>query len=356
MWTITNETPFAAERTWVRDKNGAEVWLVAVKGTFDIKPDGYLQVVKEQEEVNIAPKFRGDPESSSLLYDTDLPHKKKNTDILIEGHAFAPDGKPVKNVDVLLKVANIKKKLRVTGNRVWKRSLFGVTLSSPQPFVKMPLIYERSFGGTDKTAKNQKYHDWELRNPVGSGFATKSSHLIGQPAPNIEDPSSLVSNWKQKSHTNGFGPIAGHWSPRRELTGTYDEKWEKNRLPLLPEDFNESYYQCAPKDQQCSGYLRTGEFFELYNMTPNGVLKFSLPRVSLRFTTNFDDNSTEEHRAVLHTVIVKPDFPKAVMVWHTSLECHHKVLKLLSTTIRVKKRIRQSEEDKRVNAWETSIK
>jgi len=77
MWTLTNNTPFAAERTWVRDKNGAEVWLVAVKGTFSIEPDGSIQLAEEQEEVNIAPKFRGDPQSASLLYDTDLPHTKK---------------------------------------------------------------------------------------------------------------------------------------------------------------------------------------------------------------------------------------------------------------------------------------
>ena len=40
MWQIDNRTPFAAERGWVRDRDGAEVWLVAVKCTFDILPDG----------------------------------------------------------------------------------------------------------------------------------------------------------------------------------------------------------------------------------------------------------------------------------------------------------------------------
>ena len=31
MWQVDNRTPFAAERGWVRDRNGAEIWLVAVK-------------------------------------------------------------------------------------------------------------------------------------------------------------------------------------------------------------------------------------------------------------------------------------------------------------------------------------
>ncbi len=351
MWTLTNNTPFAAERTWVRDKNGAEVWLVAVKGTFSIEPDGSIQLAEEQEEVNIAPKFRGDPQSASLLYDTDLPHTKKNTDILIEGHAYAPHGQPMTKVDVTLKVANIKKTLRVIGARVWQKSLLGVSLSRPQPFVKMPLTYELAFGGTDQSSNNPKHHGWEPRNPIGCGFATKADHLIGKPAPNVEDPSSLISNWKQRPRPMSFGPIAGHWSPRVELAGTYDENWGKNRQPLLAEDFNENYYQCAQQDQQAKGYLKGEELFELYNMTPTGVLKFSLPRISIGFTTHFDDNTTEEHRAVLHTVIVKPDFPKVVMVWHTNLECHHKVLKLLNTTIRVKRRIVKTEKDRLSNAW-----
>lgn len=353
MWTITNHTPFAAERSWVRDKNGAEVWLVAIKGTFSIEPDGSTQLSEEQEEVNIAPKFRDAPEISSLLFDTDLPHTKRNTDILVEGHAYAPRGEPATEVDVVLKAANIEKKLRVTGDRLWQESFVGVTLSSPQPFAKMPLIYERAFGGTDQVSEDPKYHDWEPRNPIGCGFATKTEHLMEKPAPNIEYPSSLIRNWKKRPPPAGFGPIAGNWSPRVELAGTYDEKWQKNKQPLLPDDFNESYYQCAPKDQQGSGYFRGGELFELYNMTPDGVLKFRLPHVTFAISTRFDDGSTEEHRAVLHTVIVKPDFPKVVLVWHTSLECHHKVLKLLTTTIRTKKRVLLAEKERLSDAWST---
>ena len=40
MWQIDNRTPFAAERTWTRGRDGAEIWLVAVKCTFSVLPDG----------------------------------------------------------------------------------------------------------------------------------------------------------------------------------------------------------------------------------------------------------------------------------------------------------------------------
>lgn len=339
MWVVNNQTPFAAERCWVRDKRGAEVWLVAVKGTFNIMPDGTLMIAEEQLPVIMAPEFSGDPLSSSLKNDTDLPHLKLATDVLVEGHAYAPEGKPVKNVLVGLRVGKLKKILSVTGDRYWKPSATGAKPSTPKPFTKMPITYERAYGGMDKTSDSPEEHEWDVRNPAGCGFNIKPEHIYGRPVPNIEYPNNKISSAMRKGTPAGFGPVAGHWSPRRELAGTYDEQWEKNRQPLLPEDFNELYYQSAPEDQQVSGYLKGGETIDLANLTLDGRLSFKLPRFSFSFTTYFDDGSSESHRAVLHTVQIKSDLPQVVLIWHTHLECHQKVLKLNRTTVRLKNRI-----------------
>ncbi|MGI9289415.1 MAG: DUF2169 domain-containing protein, partial [Pseudomonadales bacterium] len=131
-----------------------------------------------------------------------------------------------------------------------------------------------------------------------------------------------------------------------ELAGTYDEKWQNNKQPLLPDDFDDSYHQCAPQDQQVPGFLKGGEVVELFNMTPNGYLEFQLPRISFALSTQFDDGTSAVHHAVLHTVTMKPDFPRVVLAWHLHHQCHHKVLKLISTTIRLKDRIMLSDRDK----------
>ncbi len=345
MWVLNNQTPFEAERTWVRDKCGAEVWLVAVKGTFDINPDGSLVLADKQEEVVIAPEFRGDPQSSSLLYDTDLPHKKHATDVLVFGHAYAPQKKPIKSIKVALKVASINKVLQVTGDRVWADTPGGVSMSFTKPFLKMPIDYERAYGGMDLTSNDPIQHDWDVRNPAGCGFAIKDKNLVGKSVPNIEYPNELIKNLLRRPLIAGFGPIAGHWSSRVRFAGTYDEKWEKTRQPLLPEDFDERYYQCAPQDQQVQGYLKGGELVQLINMTPSGHLQFRLPHFNFSFVTYYDDGSSDHHRADLHTVIIRPDVLRVVMVWHTHLECHHKVIKLSNTTISLKERILLSERD-----------
>jgi hypothetical protein len=69
MWLLQNDTPFAAASTWVRDENGAEEWIVAVKASFVIEQDGKQVLAAEQSEVSYVPKFRGSPETSSLLYE-----------------------------------------------------------------------------------------------------------------------------------------------------------------------------------------------------------------------------------------------------------------------------------------------
>ena len=341
MWLLDNRTPFAAERTWVRDEKGAEVWIVAVKASFVIGKDGRQSLDAEQSEVSLVPKFRGSPEASSLLCESDLVHKKARTDVIVQGHAVSPDANPAASVDVRLKVATIDKTLRVYGDRIIKRGFLGLRLSGPEPFTRMPITYERAFGGTDQKDENPKRHRWEPRNPVGVGFGTQRGHVVGMLAPNIEDPRRPYHSWR-RGKPAGFGPTARHWLPRVNLAGTYDKHWEETRKPLLPSDFDEHFYQCAPEDQQVNGFLKGGEVVELSNMTPDGHLTFRLPRVTFGMTTHFYDGTQDQHRAVLHTLILQPDKLGFQMVWHSQLPCHQKVNKLKVTQIVLKKRINVS--------------
>jgi hypothetical protein len=342
MWELDNKTPFAAERGWCRDRNGAEVWLVAVKGTFFIEPNGSLRVADKQPEVSIAPEYWADPTSSSLRYDSDLVPTKVATDVIVNGSAYAPYGRPVTQLDVTLTVNNRKKTLRVFGDRVWQHSALGLSISQPIPFIKLPIVYERAFGGSDGRASDPNQNDWEPRNPVGVGFAT-SARVAGMPLPNVEDPRSPLRGWTSRPTPAGFGAIAPHWLPRRRLGGTYDEKWERERLPLVPEDFEDAFYQCAPVDQQFSGFLKGGETIDLINLTSEGRLSFRLPRASLGFITYFGPDDRAVHRANLHSLILEPDVPTVSVVWHTALPCHAKVTKLMQTTIYAKKRLRDAQ-------------
>jgi len=332
MWQVDNRTPFAAERGWVRDRNGAEVWLVAVKCTFDIKPDGTTEVSPDQPPVLRVPEYTDEPGKSSLKYEADLVLTKTTTDVVAIGHAYAPEGRPVAQMEVGLRVGPIQKVVRVSGDRTWG----GHGASPPRPFAKMPLTYERAFGGVDARSEHPD-RDWDWRNPVGTGFAVSRDNLAGVALPNIEYPDEVVGAWSDRPRPAGFGPVGSHWQPRAGLAGTYDDDWMKKRRPLLPDDFDDRFFQYAPEDQQAPAFLRGGEPVVLYRLTPEGDLRFFLPKVVLGFDTRFYDGTREIHKMRrLHAVILEPDYPRVSLVWHTALPCHFKVQKLERTIVTLK--------------------
>ncbi|SFU99429.1 DUF2169 family type VI secretion system accessory protein [Pseudoduganella namucuonensis] len=332
MWEVDNETPFAAERGWARDRDGAEVWLVAVKATFDIHADGSTSVAAEQPPVLRAPEYLGEPGASSIRYEADLVPAKRRTDIVVLGHAWAPEGRPVTALDVGFRVGGVSKRLRVFGDRAWG----ALGPGAPASFTKMPLVYERAFGGVDRLSPDPG-RDWDWRNPVGRGYAVRKDHLDGTALPNVEAPDHLIGSWSDRPPPAGFGPLASHWQPRAAHAGTCDERWLRERYPLPPEDFDERFFQYAPLDQQAPGFLTGGEAAALVNLSPGGSLRFRLPRLRLGFETRFYDGSHEFHRQrQLHGVILEPDFPRVSLVWHSALPCHFKVQKLDRTIVTLK--------------------
>jgi hypothetical protein len=171
----------------------------------------------------------------------------------------------------------------------------------------------------------------DTRNPVGCGLVAQA----GLPLPNFEYPNGNL----EKTGPAGFGAIDNFWSPRQEFAGTYDKTWERNRMPLLPVNWDARSLLCSPADQLPDTHLRGGELVDLINLTPNGVLRFALPKVYLTFGTRID-NRIEEHRGRLSTVIIEPDYPRVIMVWQSSLPCRTDVDYLEETVVREKAYIR----------------
>ncbi len=334
MWSVINTTPFAADRGFQRDHEGREVWIVCVRAAFDVRADGSTAVSENQDPVSVEPIYTGEPGRSSLRSDTDIVLRKQATDVLLIAHAHAPGGRPATAVDVRMRVDKTVKTARIIGNRRWSKAVLGVSASPPEPFRTMPLVYERAFGGPIPGGANGPT-EWDVRNPVGTGFAPAGASADGLALPNVENPKALLASPKNRPAPVGFGPIAPDWVPRRDLAGTYDEKWMKSRQPLPPEDLDERFFQCAPEDQQVRGMLHGGEEVELQNLSPGGLLRFRLPRVFLSFETDFG-GSTAEHRAALHTVVLQPEVPRVVLVYQTALECQGREDRLRGTTIRQK--------------------
>lgn len=333
MWILENQTQFAAERTWVRDLDGAEVWITAIKGTFELTSHGQLSLAEVQLPVTLAPNYCNQG-TGELLYDTDVSDRKLATDVIVNGKTYAPEGRAVPRWTASLRVGSINKTLLISGDRHWKKGLFSTTLSEPEPILSLPLSYRYAFGGLNPVTQ-----ETYAQNPIGRGFAHEASDVQTRNVPNIEYLFAPIRTPKDVVPPAGFSALPTHWQPRLGFAGTYDDAWEKHRHPLLPVDFNSLFYQSAPADQQIPGFLKGGELVEICNLSPVSRLQFYLPKVSFLLRTHFMGGRTEIHRANLHTVIIEPDNHRVVLTWHSRLPCHHDIHLLEKTTIQLKKRV-----------------
>ena len=335
MWQLDNKTPYAADHTWIRDADGAEVWIVAVKATYELLSDGSTRVAAFQAPVNGGLVLHDDEKSP--LYETDLGPTKLATDVWLVGHAHSQTGQPNTHAQIAFTVGLVSRQLQVIGDREWLG--FGRTgPSAPKPFVRMPLTWARALGGAGP--------DCKTGNPVGCGIVKAAGGR--HPLPNLDHPTRPQGSLLANSDTHGVGPLLSHWPERSKYAGTYDKAWQKNRAPLQAVDLQPQHWQIAPKAQQVPGRLKGGEAIMLQGITPagfapKGILRSSIPKLTLGFSTRFYDGSTETSRSVIHSVILQPDGvdgsgPLMSVVHHMALPCHAKVNQLDRTLITEKQR------------------
>lgn len=326
MWRIHNRTPYAAERNWIRDARGMHAWVVAVQASFEIDRTGKLSLIEDQQPPILEPEYFGEPGASSLRLDSDLLAAKPGTDILVEGSAIAPGGRPAATVEVTLRAGPLQKSLLVHGRRVYFEGPVGLSTTRPQPFVEQPIRYEYAFGGADLSSTDPTKQRIDERNPVGRGYPADSNLWSNTPAHVIESSTSSPS-----SGPAGFGAIDRGWKPRRTLAGTYDAAWLESKSPLLPDDYDARFAHCAPADQQFAKPMVGGERLGVLNMNLEGPIVFELPHIDLAFTTRFGRRH-RTHPGHLATVVIRPNERQVSLVWQSSLSVPAPNLEALDET------------------------
>ena|SRR5438552_3675181 len=320
---FANLTPFAAEPLLLSDERGGDVFTCVVKATFALEPrrDGIaVNVAPEQAAPCMKAVYYGEPGASSIKYDSDAVIAKNGTDVALVGHAYAAyTGAPY--ADVSLAVGPARNVVRVFGNRNWTNSLGRWIPTAPEPFDMMPLVYERAFGGWDRTNPNPAHHDFEPRNPVGVGFVSRKhgNPQVGAPLPNVENPSEPIVSPTDRPAPAGFGFIGPHWAPRASYAGTYDDHWQQHRMPLLPNDFDRRYHSAGHPALTLQGFLRGGEPVEIVNASPRRILRFWLPVVQPFASVKTIDGAIHRIGMALDTLVFEPSEDRFFLVWRGSL-------------------------------------
>lgn len=317
---IQNRTPFSVTSLFLTDNDLRPVLVPLVRATYVIHPDGALELHDEQQGPKLEGEYWGDPQTSSYKYEPECAFFKPATDIVLIGHAHAPHAG---TTEVLsgIRVGSLQKVVRVIGDRVMSRSWHGWNLSAPQTFEKIPLIYERAFGGWDRCHEDPSRHRFEPRNPVGRGFRHESSGATQDLVmPNIEDPADALARYGDTPAPAGLGFTSPHWQPRAKWGGTYDKAWEAQRKPLLPVDFDSRFFNAASPGLIAPAYLVGNEAVAVVNASVQGRLLFNLPGVAAPVCEC--ELAGRRHHVIqtqLDTVIVNVDENTLHLLWRGHL-------------------------------------
>jgi hypothetical protein len=298
---LTNNTPHAVAHAMLMTPEGVEALVVVVKATFAWQPDGSLGPVPEPPAVHAVDVYGGDPATTGLVATAELTLAKPRVDVLLEGELVPP--RPIEQIDFMLEIGRrVRKVVRVFGPRYFVPSAVKEQLvpSRPKAFARIPIAWERSFGGTDPGEPSV----FEPRNPVGCGVRKRVADLKGQPAPSFEDPRAPITHAGLKATPVGLGPVAPHWLPRRGWAGTYDEVWQKERFPLLPENFDPRFLNAAPLDQQLDGY-QPGEPVRFGYLGGAALDEFTLPELAPPVTV-VDGKMIVEVASRVDTIVIAP--------------------------------------------------
>lgn len=332
MLQVYNSSPFSAERGILLDKTGAQVWVVVIKATYVFDHAGNVSLADQQEPVCLAPEYYGDAAATGLRREAELVVAHPGTDITLNATAYAAGGRASTFARVAVDVAGLHKEVLVVGDRQWVRGAIGVAPSEPQPFVQMPIRYERAFGGGEPSA-------FEPRNPIGVGFAPSVDEIEGRPLPNVEDPRQPIQRWTDRPPPTGLGAVAPGWSPRRELAGTFDETWKRTRAPHWPADHDPLFHRSAPAGLWSEKPLRGGERLEAAGLTPSGRLALRLPREGLIVETHVAGRRIAHGAPPIDRVIVDVDERRLMLVWCTRLACGTRARQVKFTSVDLKRRL-----------------
>lgn len=273
---------------------------VVVKGTFDLIPDGPARL-RAEGDPPLGDMPWDDDETRSNAYGSDYAIFKPKVDVTVVGSAYAPGGgAPAAQVE--MRLSSIHRKIAVFGDRTWKRALVRTAMTDPLRFTRMPLVFERAFGGPKHPT-----------NPCGAGHKD-----AGDALPNLEDPGRLIASPNDTPAPMCFAPIPIGWPERAAKMGTYGGRWLKTRWPYFPDDFDWHYFQNAPPSQQLES-VHGDERFSFVGMHPEHPrLEGTLPAMRVRAfadRTPEAGGAFEEITLKLDTIAFDIDAMKLSLVW-----------------------------------------
>jgi len=295
------------------DRHGRDVAVVVAKVAYKVSREGAPRLA-------LAPVRRVDEGDGGggVRFPADLvADEKPGTDVGLVGKAYPPPRSAGNKgrVYAWLQVGSLRKVVVVHGPRVFVKSWRGgVAPSDPAPLVEpVPLRFDHAFGGLDPVSGA-----FEPSNPIGKGFSSQPTRLIGEPAPALE-PASIEEGGAPSHPTHGcFAPVLAHWEPRRSRIGTHDQAWSKSRAPVRPRDFDPMHHAWSVPGLHSGTPLLGDEQVEVGGIVPEGLWRFRLPRYAVQFGSQIDGKKVA-YETHLDGFLIDTETRAVELTWRASI-------------------------------------
>ncbi|WP_437733152.1 DUF2169 family type VI secretion system accessory protein [Sorangium sp. So ce1335] len=363
MEIVTAPSPVVCQMSGT-DPEGRNILAVRFKVTYTLTSEGRVHRAREQAPLTLP--VLNDPENKRLLAaDTDLYPHKLATDVVLKGHAYAYEDP--RSFDVSLGVEGLRKTIRVVGDRRCTLSSTGqILFSPPEPVTRVPLRYDRAYGGQDRAAMARYGNPFDElrpflarelaalepspydypRNPAGRGYLIEPTPAAIEQLelPNLEDPLDLltperlvcghIDHWPSMPLPQAMEWVGLGWFPRLAYFGIVPE-----HKPLAgfvaeaargyaPADILQEKPIAEKFDFRCASgaslglqlpYLTGGEQIELMNLHPRRPrFLFRLPTERPKIWTDGRKGKLNETEPVIHTLLIEPDEGRVSVLWRGS--------------------------------------
>ncbi len=292
---LVNQTPVPAKVTVTRLSETERGGIITAKATFCFSPGETVLDTQAPFALSL------EPVATELgLLPPDLPYQvaDERFEVVILGCAHAPNQEPVTEMRVAVSVGDVRRELVVTGDRSWVVQDGHLVMSSPVPFSRMSLTWERAFGGRCEIEVDEGavVVVADPINPAGRGYnvdrdaRAQAEYLAAPPGFPRYDYERLLPNLERSDErvtTPEDMPPPACWATRAIDSGLRAE----HVLEGMPESLTSTKEAGSVDSVVCA--LRSavnewvidppapGASVVLEGLTPDGTVAFPLPHLKV---------------------------------------------------------------------------
>ncbi|MFO0615804.1 MAG: DUF2169 domain-containing protein [Polyangiaceae bacterium] len=291
MWRdlLENASYTSVDARDAADDRDEDLLIVVSKLAFRFDSSGRLKVVARPVRKDDVPDGAG-----GMRYPSDFSLPFRGTECAVVGTAH-PSRAPAESKVVSFAIGSVEKSVRLFGPRVYMKTPAGVRPGPSANVVSTPLRFEHCWGGHAGA-------DHVAENPVGKGFASDPTRLVGTEAHRLEPVSPLLH-----ASAGCFAPIDASWAPRCDLAGTFDESWRRERAPGAPADRDDSYHSSVRPEQRSRAPLTLPLPIRLRGFGGDDEADLLVPAYGIHVVSELHRGTGEAHDAPLTRVIVDVD-------------------------------------------------